>query len=564
MVLALTAGLATGACSTVDGGLDEPASASAEASAEAGAPAGPSQAAAPTSPPTTTGDAAVNGAAAAAARPSTEPRAVTGWGPTMQQWRRAGVLVADMSVEEQAGQVIVATYAGLEPPLDLVRELRLGGVILMGDNVPTGAGGASSMERITRRLREAADRPFPVIVAVDQEGGPVARLGPPVTEFPPGMAHGAANDRAVSRTAARASGTELAALGFTMVFAPVADVTMAGDPTIGVRSPGDRPALVSRVAVAQAQGFERAGVVPVLKHFPGHGSVPADSHVELPVQTAPVDRLTQRDLRPFAAAVDAGVPAMMVAHIDVRAVDAGVPASLSRPVVTGVLRDQLGFEGVVVTDSLGMAAVADRSTAAESAVAALRAGADLLLMPPDARAARDGIVAAVRSGGLPRDRLVEAARRVVALQLYQRSSAQRPALSVVGSRAEASRALSERAVTVMDGPCTGPYVGSSIRIAGGTSTDRERLRAAADAAGLGTGAGDLVVLMGAGSTASGDVVVALDTPYGLARSSAATASLALFGRTPQAFEVLVDVLTGRAEAPGTLPVRVDGARRQPC
>ena len=488
--------------------------------------------------------------------------AATGWGPTAQQWRRAGRLVGDLTLEQQAGQVIVATYSGLEPPTDLVRDLHLGGVILMGDNVPTGRDGMSALRDVTRRIQMADARGYPLVVAVDQEGGPVARVGLPATEFPPGMAHGAADDVRTSRQVAAASGTELAALGFTMVYAPVADVTTVTDPTIGVRSPGDRPALVGRVAVAQAQGFASAGVVPVLKHFPGHGSVPADSHLELPVQQAPSEQLEQRDLRPFARAVRDGVPAVMVAHIDVRALDAGVPASLSRPVVTGVLRESLGFEGVVVTDSLGMAAVADRYTSSESAVAALRAGADLLLMPPDPRAARDGVVQAVRTGELTRSRLRQAAQRVVALSLYQRSLAEVPDPAVVGSHTAVSRALSAQAVTLVEGPCVGPYVGPSIRIAGGTETDRQRLQDAARAAGLGTGAGDLVTLLpGPGSSGSGDVVVALDTPYGLAASSATTAALATFGRTPQTFEALVDVLLGRSEATGRLPVRVTGVQR---
>jgi beta-N-acetylhexosaminidase len=491
----------------------------------------------------------------------------TSWGPSQADWRRAGRIVSKMSVTEQAGRVLVATYDGLEPPVDLVRELGLGGVIVMGDNVPQGSDTAESLASITQQLQSAAEREYPLIVSVDQEGGPVSRVGTPATEFPPGMAHGAADDLAASRRAAAASGRELAALGFTMSFAPVADVTAGlSDPTIGVRSPGDRPGLVARVARAQVRGLSSMGVVPVLKHFPGHGSVPADSHLELPVQTAKREQLERRDLVPFARAVEDGAPAVMVAHIDVRDVDPGVPSSLSRKVVTGMLRDDVGFEGVVVTDSLGMAAVADRYTSAESAVAALQAGVDLLLMPPDVRAARDGVVAAVRSGQLDGSRLTQAARRVVALQLHQAAlAATRPDLSVVGSSAKQSRRLSAAAATLVDGPCEGRLVGSSIQILGGTETDRSRLAAAAQRAGLRTGSGDVVVLLGSGGSAgSGTVVVALDTPYGLGRSSASSAKLALFGRTPHAFELLVDVLTGRAAASGTLPVSVAGVSPPSC
>lgn len=168
----------------------------------------------------------------------------------------------------------------------------------------------------------------------------------------------------------------------------------------------------------------------------------------------------------------------------------------------------------------------------------------------------------MRTGDLNRSRLKQAARRVVALSLYQQSLAEVPDLTVVGTHTSVSRALSAEAVTVVEGSCAGPYVGSAIRVAGGTETDRQRLQAAAQSAGLETGSGDLVTLVtGPGSFASGDVVVALDTPYGLAASSASTASLAVFGRTPQTFEALVDVLIGRSDATGRLPVRVDGVER---
>ena len=476
-----------------------------------------------------------------------------------------------MSLRERAGHVIVGTYGGTEPPIDLVRELGLAGVILMGDNVPSGSDSLAALADTTQRLHAALDRPYPLIVSVDQEGGPVARVGPPATQFPPGMAHGAADDADLSRAAAAGQGRELAALGFTMSFAPVADVTAGpSDPTIGVRAPGDRALLVGRVAIAQAAGLLQAGVVPVVEHFPGHGSVPADSHVELPVQDASLDQLTERDLAPFAATVQAGFPAVMVAHLDVRDVDPGVPSSLSAPVVRGILRDSLGFRGVVVTDSLSMAAITQRYTAAESAVAALMAGADLLLMPPDARTARDGIVAAVRAGQLSEQRLNLAVRRVVALQLHQAELLDQSGtldLAEVGSAAaaKASRRLSASAVTLVSGRCDGPLVGPSVQVVGGTATDRALFDTAARRAGLQTGAGDVVVLVSSPESAgSGDVVVALDTPYGLGRSGASSALLALFGRTPQAFDALAAVLTGQRQASGTLPVRVDGVTPPSC
>jgi beta-N-acetylhexosaminidase len=523
-------------------------------------PAGPDAVPAP-SPPARP-EASSTAQPTMAARPSPREPQATSWGVSERDWRRAGRLVQSMDSAQQAGQVIVAAYPGLEPPVDLVRDLGLAGVILFSDNIP--AGDPSALAAGIDRLQQADSRPYPLVVAVDQEGGPVARVGPPATQFPPAMALGAADDTGLATRAAAASGRELAAMGFTMVFAPVADVTTGpSDPTIGVRSPGGRPALVARVASAQVAGYRRSGVVPVLKHFPGHGSVPADSHVTLPVQTASPRTLATRDLLPFRQAVRAGAPAVMVAHIDVEAVDPGVPSSVSSPVVTGLLRRELGFEGLVVTDSLQMSAVADRYGTGDAAVAALAAGADLLLMPADARVARDAIVAAVQQGRIGADQLALAARRVVAVQLAQARS-QPPALDVVGSASLLSRRVSSRAVVVVPGPqgrCRGPLVSRSVRVTGGDEQDRALFAAAARGAGVevGEGGGPLVALLGTGDiSADADVVVALDTPYGLGTSRASLASVALFGRTPQAFEALLAVLTGRASGTARLPVDVPG------
>ena len=212
-------------------------------------------------------------------------------------------------------------------------------------------------------------------------------------------------------------GTDLAALGITMDFAPVADVTVgAADPTIGDRAASADPAVAARTVVAAWRGLLAGGTVPVLKHFPGHGSVAADSHVALPCQTASLEQLSARDLVPFQAAVDAGAPVVMMGHIDVVQLDPGVPSSLS-PAAYGLLREGLGFDGVAVTDALDMGAV-PVGAPGEEVVRALAAGADLVLKPRDVAAAHAAIVAAVQSGALPRERLEEAATRVAALQLW--------------------------------------------------------------------------------------------------------------------------------------------------
>lgn len=483
------------------------------------------------------------------------------WGPTQAEYDQAAALVADMPVERQAGQVIVARYSGLEPPTGQIEDLGLGGVILMGDNVES----PEQVQQATAVIQEAGgDRGYPVVIGIDQEGGTVARITEPATEFPAYMTLGASHDTAMATEVARASGEELRAMGLTLVFAPDADVTAGpDDPTIGTRSASSDPQVVAETVQASLQGYAQSGIVAVPKHFPGHGSVPADSHEELPVQTASLDELRARDFVPFQAAVEAGAEAIMVAHIDVEAVDPGVPSSLS-PEVIGLLRDELGFEGAVVTDAQDMAAISEGYGSGAAAVKALAAGADILLMPADVESAHTAIVDAVASGELPAGRLAEAATRGVALMLHE-AAGPAPDPAAVGSHEDLSYEASLGGVTVVAGACEGPLVEGVIRVVGGEEADRVRFDDAAAAAGLTTDANapTTVRLLGGTDPGSGDVVVALDRPYALGRSDAPV-KIALYGRTPGAFRALAEVLAGSATAAGTLPVPVDGVDQQGC
>lgn len=485
----------------------------------------------------------------------------TGWGPTEQQLDRAVRDVRRLSLPELAGQVIVADWSGTRAPVAMVRDLHLGGVIAFSDNVAS----ADQVRAVNRALTRRVPRRWPLFLSVDEEGGIVQRLDGVATRYPAFMAAGAARDTDLTRRAYAALGGELRGLGFTVDFAPDADVTTGpDDPTIGSRSAGSDPARVARQVAAAGAGLRRSGVVPVLKHFPGHGSVTEDSHHVLPVQGRSLRRLRQADLRPFAAAVDAGLPAVMTGHLDVRVVDPGVPSSLSRKVTTGLLRRDLGFDGLVVTDSLQMGAITRTHASARSAVAALRAGADVLLMPPDPAAARAGIVRAVRSGALEKSRLLQAAARQVAL-LRHESGAR---LARPGSARRASRALSAAATTVVTGPCRGRLVGRAVRPVGDPGSMRAFVPAA-HAAGL-----RVAERPGPGVTTVGfsgygdipyaaDIAVATDTPYVLGRSPARV-RIATYGDSDGAMRALANVLLGRAKAPGTLPVRVVGVQRRGC
>ncbi|HEX6246997.1 MAG TPA: glycoside hydrolase family 3 N-terminal domain-containing protein [Nocardioidaceae bacterium] len=560
-VLAATLGLGlvVAACSPVDSA-DEAGPSAPPATATSSAPATPSPAEEPMASPSSR---TPEPPSAGGGGESAESAVRGGWGPTPAELRRARRIAARLSLPELAGQVIVAEYDGRRAPVDLVDDLHLGGVIVMSDNIGSTDGLRRSNRLLQRAAREAG-RGWPVFVGVDQEGGVVERVQGEATRFPSFMSAGAARDPRLTRRAAAASGAELADLGFTVVFAPDGDVTSGPeDPTIGSRSAGSDPDLVARQMNAAVDGYLSAGVVPVVKHFPGHGSVPADSHVELPVQDKPLNRLRETDLVPFRAGVEQGVPAVMVAHVDVRAVDPGEPSTVSEPVVTGLLRGDLGFRGLVVTDAMNMAAVADRLSSGEAAVRALAAGNDVVLMPPDPAAARDGIMAAVRGGRLDRARLEQAAARQIAVLLHQAAD-KPPRTGKPGSGGEASYRLSAGAVTVLDGPCRRRMVGGSVR-ATGPEEAVARFHAAAERAGLRTGSGTHVALIGyGGSGSSADVVVALDTPYALGSSAARVARIALYGDTPGAMRALVDVLLGKAPAPGKLPVPVPGVERTGC
>jgi beta-N-acetylhexosaminidase len=418
----------------------------------------------------------------------------------------------------------------------------------------------AAMKSVNKSLQQAVSkgRDWPGIISVDQEGGLVARLGAPLTEWPSPMTYGAAGSADVSRNSMDALATELAALGFTMDHAPSADLTVgAQDPTIGARSLAGSGAVAGPQLAPLLAGFEAAGVLPSVKHFPGHGSVTTDSHLALPEQKASLAQLRKRDWAPFRDAIGAGAPVVMMGHIAVDALERGMPSSLSAASYKA-LRG-LGFEGVAITDALNMGAIESTHPGGQAAPMALEAGADLLLMPADPYAAHEAIVAAVKDGSLSKKRLDEAATRVVTLQLWQKSLQRKAPLDEVGAHEAESKAASAAALTVLTGQCSGDQLHGSLTVQGTDAQAVQRLTEAAKARGLQVGGGPVVTLLdgaaaGSGGT-SGDIAVALDAPWALA-SSGAGLKAALYGDTPGAFEALLDYLTGQAPAPGKLPAKV--------
>ncbi|MCT1601191.1 beta-N-acetylhexosaminidase [Kocuria sp. p3-SID1433] len=403
----------------------------------------------------TTASGAASDGASAASPSESSARSEAGSGqqaagllPDEQTRAAAEEAVSEMTLEEKAGQVLLATWSGADPAsvdaqISQIEDLHLGGVIVMGANVPTadgqgtteeaGAGGGASdvdveaMRSQNERVGAALspeERSWSGIIGVDQEGGSVARLAEPLTVWPAAQTVGAADDPGLTRQAAAGMGAELAGLGFTMDHAPVADVTTPSDAVIRDRAYSDDPEVVSEQAVAAVGGLTDAGMISSPKHFPGHGSVSTDSHVGLPVQEASLETLAESEWLPFQAVIDAGAPSIMMGHIAVSQWSAEVPASLE-PKAYEALREDLGFQGAVVTDALDMGALKDvvgpgrpvDTGVSTPAGAALQAGADLLVMPEDEAAAHADIVQAVESGAIPQQRLDEAATRVVAMQM---------------------------------------------------------------------------------------------------------------------------------------------------
>lgn len=260
----------------------------------------------------------------------------------------------------------------------LAREFDLGGITIF-----TRLGNIESPDQVAGLAFDIRNLgvELPGWVGIDQEGGRVARLRSPFTEWPPMALLGRSDDPALARQFAAALATELAAVGVSLDYAPVLDIhTNPRNPVIGDRALSEKPEKVAKLGRVIIEELQRAGVAACGKHFPGHGDTATDSHLELPIVEHPPDRLRAVEFVPFKAAIDAGVAFIMTAHVRVTSIDEDRPATLSPRIVNGILREELGFQGVIVSDDLEMKAIADHYAAGEAAVAAVGAGCDALLM----------------------------------------------------------------------------------------------------------------------------------------------------------------------------------------
>ncbi|MCZ7414369.1 glycoside hydrolase family 3 protein [Streptomyces sp. WMMC897] len=535
-----------------------------------------------------------------------------------------------MTLEEKVGQLFV-TYAygetadttdpddvarnqrwlGVDNGAEAVAEYHLGGVIYFAwsDNLREPHQVAGLSDGLQRAALDSGTD-VPLLISTDQEHGIVTRLGPPATQFPGNMALGASGRAGDAREAARIAGRELRAVGINQNYAPVADVNVnAANPVIGVRSFSGDPDLAAELTAAQVKGYQSGGengVAATAKHFPGHGDTNVDSHTDLPVIHHTLKEWRTIDAPPFAEAVEAGVGAVMTAHIQFPELDpSGAPATLSEPIMTGLLREELDYDGVVVTDSLSMAGVRETYPDAEVPVRALRAGVDLLLMPPDLPTAYDAVLDAVASGELTEERIDRSVRRVLTLK-HERGIVERPFADVtkVAERVgpphhlAAAQRITDRTTTLVkndDGLLPLAADGRSVLVTGWGSTTTARLAghlddrgvtATAHWAGSNPGADaveaavaaaeghDTVVVTTRGTaTAPGQarlvralletgkpvVTLAVGRPYDIARYPEAATHLATYSYGAGALESAARVLLGETAPQGTLPVMIPTA-----
>jgi beta-N-acetylhexosaminidase len=554
-----------------------------------------------------------------------------------------------MTLEEKVGQLFVANVFGrsadttdpddvaanqamygpdIRNARDLLERYKLGGIVYFRwtHNLDEPA----QIARLSNGIQRAAlaGRPeIPLLISTDQEHGVVSRVWAPATEFPGNMALGATRRPGDAFDAGRVTGTELKALGINQNYAPVADVNINPlNPVIGVRSFGENPGLVSDMTGAAVAGTQRAGISATLKHFPGHGDTVTDSHTGVPWIFHTRDQWEQTDAPPFRAGIAAGVDVVMTAHVvmpelqedcDPDTQEGCDPATLAPEILTGLLREELGFRGVVVTDALNMAGVREKYGDERIPVLALKAGADMPMMvdtPTDTvslEVAYRAVLDAVHSGQLSEQRIDESVRRVLELKLRRglprhplvdaRKAARR--LGTRAHRVQAER-VADHAVTLIrnDDGLLPLAPGGRVLVTGYRSVSESsdarpaehlagalgRHGVASDLFETGSAPSDAAVaaaverarasdlVVAATSNASGSpsqrrlvnallgtgkpvAVVATRNPYDIASLPQVRTYLASYSWTRPAMNAVARVLVGEVGPVGTLPVRVPAA-----
>ena len=550
-------------------------------------------------------------------------------------------MLRHMTVEEKVGQLFVvevfgqdannvtdaqaasneAKYgSGVRTPADVVRKYQPGGVIYFDPRRGGGVGGIGpdnvrapgQIARLSNGLQAAATRQrmgIPLLISTDQEGGAVVyRLIAPATAMPGNMALGAGRSTEDAFRSAEVIGTELGSVGINQNYGPVADVNInPANPVIGVRSVGENAELAADLVGAQVDGYHSAGIVATAKHFPGHGDTAVDSHFGLPEITHSRAELAGIDLPPFKAAIERGIESIMTAHIVVPSVDpSGAPATMSERIMTGLLREELGFDGLIVTDALGMGGATSTYPPDVAPVQALGAGVDQLLLPPTMDVAYKAVLNSVRNGEVSKKRLDESVYRILRLKLRQGlfdnpfvdvnnaekvvgapdhlADAQeitdhtttliKNAAGVLPLSGDSRRILvTGRNDAVLLGDTVANHLSNSIRARGQTvttfGTSASPTPAQIDQAVALAAQGDLVVVTtNNANAAQQDLVRALlasgkpvvwagvRNPYDIAGNTSAPTYLATYGFTPGSLESLAKVMFGEVNPSGKLPVTI--------
>ncbi|MFK4151833.1 glycoside hydrolase family 3 protein [Streptomyces fungicidicus] len=557
-------------------------------------------------------------------------------GPSAPDDRKLRALISRMTLEEKVGQLFVMRVyghsatdpdqadidanlkeIGVRTAAEMLARYRVGGIIYFAWAHNTRD--PHQIADLSNGIQKASlglPRGLPVLVSTDQEHGIVARVGEPATLFPGAMAVGAGGSRADARTLGRIAGLELRALGIRQNYSPVADVNVnPANPVIGVRSFGSDPQSVADLVTAEVKGYESSHIASTAKHFPGHGDTVDDSHAKLPYIHHTRDQWEQLDAPPFEAAIAAGIDSIMTAHIVVPALDPSEdPATLSRPILTGILREELGYDGVVVTDSLGMEGVRTKYGDDRVPVLALKAGVDQLLNPPSLDVAWNAVLNAVRDGELTEARLDESILRVLRMKaklgLFKDPYVTHAGVDrTVGTRSHLATAdrITERTTTLLvneggllplsrrrtpkllvvgadpaspsgtTGPPTGVLAGALTELgftATALSTGTAPSAATVAKAVAAAGDADAVVVATYNVSASSSqktlveqllatgkpvVAVAVRNPYDVAHLPGVAAYLATYSWTDVELRAAARVIAGKVDPRGTLPVPVQRA-----
>lgn len=325
-------------------------------------------------------------------------------------------MLEEMTLEEKIAQMIVIYFNGYnytDTLKDIVTSVKPGGAILFKDNLNT------TIQTRELIISMQTDSKIPMFISVDQEGGNVQRLtsltDKKATYIPYMSELGKTNDTNLAYETGKVMASELRSLCFNMDYAPVVDVNSnPKNPIIGKRAFGTTSDIVEKMSIPLAKGLKEEGIIPVYKHFPGHGDTDSDSHVELPIINKTKEELYKLELKPFIKAIEEDADVIMIAHIALpKITNDNTPASLSKEIITDLLRDELGYQNLVIVDALNMKAIANNYTEEESTIKAIAAGVDLILMPNDAKKTIEIVKNAVNDGTLTMERINESVRRIL-------------------------------------------------------------------------------------------------------------------------------------------------------